>query len=140
MRRIYRLVDKYSYIFMMLILTLIFVILHYFTDILELINCDLSETLIGSAFTMLGFLITALTIFISADKNTKFMSLIIKIGHRNIFYSTIILALAFNLLTIIFGIFDANIKLLSYFTLMGLGQILIIIKYSIQISLYNVSS
>ena len=81
-----KIVKQYCY-FTIPIITLIIFIIIYLTKIITFSDIFINDisTLITIAGTLIGFLLTAMTVFLSLPKNTELMQRIKKYNHHVIF-------------------------------------------------------
>lgn len=134
-KEIIKFIKKYCYIIIPLISISILLLLNK-NNILVIKNRDgLLETIIGVSGTFIGFLFTAITIFFSLNKDSKYMQYLIKYNHHIIFSRLIamgIIALTINIISWMFN-FCFNIIIISF--IIGLEETIMAAYYIYVISL-----
>ena len=116
---------------------LIIYILNLKFDWLKLqLNSD-SSTIIQIAGTLIGFLLTAITIFLSLPKDTDLMKRIKKHNHHIIFGRSVIGGLIFSTISILLWIFNINSTILTMIFGLSLEETLMSAYYIYKLSIYN---
>lgn len=116
---------------------LIIYILNLKFDWLKLqLNSD-SSTIIQIAGTLIGFLLTAITIFLSLPKDTDLMKRIKKHNHHIIFGRCVIGGLIFSTISILLWIFNINSTILTMIFGLSLEETLMSAYYIYKLSIYN---
>jgi hypothetical protein len=106
-------------------------------DFFKLNFNDDSSTIIQIAGTIIGFLLTAITIFLSLPKDTDLMKRVKKYNHHIIFGRCIIGGLIFSTLSIILWIFNVNCTILITIFGLSLEETLMSAYYIYKLSIYN---
>lgn len=136
-------IKRYCYItipIITVILISIICIIRYkffnFFVITEHITNDTS-TLIQIAGTLIGFLLTAMTVFLSLPKETKLMQKIKKYNHHKIFSYCVTSGLVILTLDILLWILKFSTELIIIFFLLGLEETLMAAYYIYKLCIYN---
>lgn len=128
-------VKKYCYISIPIFSMLILGILLFF-DILSIIDVEKdSSTIIGTSGTLIGFLFTAMTIFFSLNKDSKYMQNFKKYKHHIIFSRLVsggIIALCINIVSWLFK-FSSSIFICSF--IIGIEETIMAAYYIYKLSL-----
>lgn len=93
------------------------------------------DTLIGISGTLIGFLFTAMTIFLSLNKDSQYMKNFTRYGHNAIFCRLNIWGILFLFLNIIAWILSINIKITILFFVLGFVETIMTSYYTYRISL-----
>lgn len=128
-------IKKYCYVSIPIISILILGILLFF-HILSIIDLETnSGTIIGISGTLIGFLFTAMTIFFSLNKNSKYMQNFKKYDHHIIFSRLVscgIVALCINITSWLFN-FHSSILMISF--VIGIEETIMAAYYIYKLSL-----
>lgn len=131
-------VKKYCYLTIPIGTCIIIGILH-FTRIVDFSCIFVNEpsNIIQISGTLIGFLLTAITIFLSLPKETKLMQRIKKYNHHKIFSRCVSLGLIILTIDICFWLVKfPNIYIVLCF-LLGLEETLMAAYYIYKLCLYN---
>lgn len=91
--------------------------------------------LLSISMAVLGFLITALTIFLSLPENNNFMKFVKKYGKDKEFYKIMISAISLFILCSIFSFINCfkNIKIDMYFFILAFSEMILVVYYLFRI-------
>lgn len=135
-----RVLEKYCYISYPLITIILIVplklLLDYFSINIKLVE-NFSGTIVQISGGLIGFLLTAITIFLSFPKDTKIMQRFKKYRHHIIFSRCIFLGLFNLILSIFFWIFEASTLLVFLSFILGLEETIISVRYIYKLVIYN---
>lgn len=133
-----KIIKKYCYISIPL-LTIVVLILLYIskkTNFNELFEDD-SSTLIQISGTLIGFLLTAMTIFLSLPKDTALMKRIKKYGHHKIFSRCVSIGLIILTIDILMWLLKISNEYIVFVFLLGLEETLLSAYYIYKLCIYN---
>lgn len=133
-------IKKYCYAVLPVITILLYLITYFINKKFNIINITLindTSTIIQIAGTLIGFLLTAITIFLSLPKDTDLMQRIKKHNHHKIFGKCVVGGLLFSTLSIILWIFNCNCTLLIVMFSLSLEETLMSAYYIYKLSIYN---
>jgi hypothetical protein len=138
MRKIILFIKKYCYIVIPIFTAFLMTVLYSFR-ILSIQNDDsFLPTIIGISGTLIGFLFTAMTIFLSLNKNTEFMMYFKKYNHHVIFGRLITFGTIFLCINIIFWLFKFNIYTIIISFILGLEETIMAAYYIYRLSLNSI--
>lgn len=134
---------KYCYITLPII-TFAVILLFYFIknhfcksiDLNKLLIDD-SSTLIQISGTLIGFLLTAITVFLSLPKDTKLMTKIKKFNHHKIFGHCVTFGLFFLTIDILLWLIKLPTEFIIFTFVLGLEETLISAYYIYKLCIYN---
>ena len=135
-----KILEKYCYISYPIITIILIIILklmsNYYNINIKLVD-NFSETIVQISGSLIGFLLTAITIFLSFPKDTKIMQRFKKHKHHIIFSKCIFCGLFALIVSIFFWIFkSSNIYVFVSF-IVGLEETLISARYIYKLVIYN---
>lgn len=133
-------IKKYCYIAVPIITILIYLIAYVINNKFNIIQISLNNddsTIIQISGTLIGFLLTAITIFLSLPKDTALMERVKKHNHHKIFGNCIVGGLFFSTLSILLWLFKCNNTLLIVMFSLSLEETLISAYYIYKLSIYN---
>jgi len=136
-------IKKYCYAVIPVTIIITFFLFDYFDlptyfNIFNLKNIENNvTTLIGISGTLIGFLFTAMTIFFSLNKNSKYMQNFKRYGHHKIFCRLNIYGITFLFFNIILWLANANIKLIILSFVLGFAETIMASYYTYKLSLNN---
>lgn len=141
MDKIVNFIKKYCYISLPIITIFIYTIIYFLKQKYNLFsNINISKdeaTLIQISGTLIGFLLTAMTIFLSLPKDTELMKRIKKHKHHIIFGRCVFLGLLIATLNIILWIFSINETFLIMLFILSLEETLVAAYYIYKLCIYN---
>lgn len=135
-----KMIKKYCYIVIPIITIFIYLIIYIVDlkcDFFKISFNDDDATIIQIAGTLVGFLLTAITIFLSLPKDTDLMKRIKKHKHHIIFGRCVILGLALSTIDILLWIFNVNYVVLIMIFGLSLEETLMSAYYIYKLSIYN---
>ena len=132
------LIKKYCYLTIPLGTSIIICIIH-FTKIVNFSDTviDESSNIIQISGTLIGFLLTAMTIFLSLPKDTKLMQRIKKYHHHKIFSRCVSLGLVILTLDICLWLLKVSHIYVIFTFLLGLEDTLMAAHYIYNLCIYN---
>lgn len=133
-------IKKYCYIVIPIITILVYILIYFLSLKIEFFRFNLnddSSTIIQIAGTLIGFLLTAITIFLSLPKDTDLMKRIKKYKHHTIFARCVVMGLIFSTISILLWIFNVNHYILIMFFGLSLEETLMSAYYIYKLSIYN---
>ncbi len=135
-----KILEKYCYIsypiITIILLFIVILILKYFNINVNLAS-NFSETIVQISGSLIGFLLTAITVFLSFPKDTRVMLRFKKYKHHIIFSRCIFCGI-FALITSIFcWIFQSPKILVLIFFILGLENTIISARYIYKLVIYN---
>lgn len=126
---------KYCYIVIPLITVILFIMLNSF----KLFNVknfqENLSTIVGISGTLIGFLFTAMTIFFSLNKDSRYMKNFKKYNHHIIFCRLITFGIIFLCLNITSWIFNINANLTILLFILGFEETIMSAYYTYKLSL-----
>ena len=129
-------IKKWCFLSIPIITSFIFLIIYNCTDFFNNLNSDDSTTIQISG-TMIGFLLTAITIFLSLPKNTEYMKRIKKYKHDKIFAKCIFVGLLVLTADIIIWILKVPSIYITWLFIIGLEETLISAYYIYRLCVDN---
>ena len=134
-------IKKYCYISVPVITILIYVLIYFLKQKYNLfLNIELSDddaTLIQISGTLIGFLLTAMTVFLSLPKDTELMKRIKKHNHHVIFGRCVFFGLLISTVNILLWIFSINPIFLIELFILSLEETLMAAYYIYMLCIYN---
>lgn len=134
-------IKKYCYISLPIITILIYMLIYFLKQKYTLFsNLQISDddaTLIQISGTLIGFLLTAMTIFLSLPKDTELMKRIKKHKHHIIFGRCVFFGLLISTINISLWIFSANERFLIMLFILSLEETLMAAYYIYKLCIYN---
>lgn len=135
-----KLLEKYCYIsytiITIIVISILILVLNLFNINIKLID-NFSETIVQISGGLIGFLLTAITIFLSLPKDTKVMQRVKKYKHHIIFSKCIFYGLCFFILSIFFWIFNVRDIFILIFFILGLEETVLSARYIYKLCIYN---
>jgi len=133
---IIKVIKKYCYILIPLISIIVLLILNK-KDILKFPQEDsnLLEPMIGISGTLIGFLFTAMTIFFSLNKDSKYMQNLKRYNHHIIFSRLVVMGILFLTINIVLWLFNLNFNFIIISFIIGLEETIMCSYYIYVISL-----
>lgn len=132
--------EKYCYIMYPVIticlICIIYVVLQKL-NINIILAKDFSNTIIQISGTLIGFLLTAITIFLSLPKDTEVMKRVKKYKHHIIFSRCIFFGLFFSILSIFLWTFNISEMLVLISFGLALEETIMAVKYIYKLCIYN---
>lgn len=135
-------IKKYCYIAIPIATIIIFFILKCMNLIAipedendRTVLADYLSTLVGISGTLIGFLFTAITIFLSLNKDTQYMKNFRKYNHHIIFGRLVTSGIAILSINIILWLFSFDKSLIMLSFIMGLEETLMAAYYTYKLSL-----
>lgn len=131
---------KYCYVTMPIISIIIFTIVIYFCDVDQIIENLPSEsrnTVIGIAGTLIGFLFTAMTIFLNLPKDNDIMKRAKRSKHHQIFGKCVLFGIIFLTICMLFWLCNAPSSWIVMIFFAGLVETLISAFYVYKLCIYN---
>lgn len=133
-------IKKYCYFTIPIITLVIFLILYIYiakiVDIKNIFTDDLSS-LIQISGTLIGFLLTAMTVFLSLPKNTQLMQRIRKYNHHVIFSRCVSIGLIILTADIFLWILKMPSEFVIFSFILGLEETLMAAYYIYKLCIYN---
>lgn len=129
---------KYCYLSIPVVTCIIICIIHI-TKILDFssIFVDEASNIIQISGTLIGFLLTAITIFLSLPKDTKLMQRIKKYNHHKIFSRCVSIGLILLTLDICLWLIKVPNTYIVLIFLLGLEETLMASYYIYKLCIYN---
>lgn len=128
-------IKKYCYISIPIIVTVVFFILKF---TIGLPNFETKiDGMIGIIGTLIGFLLTAITVFTGISKDNIIMKRVISSNHHIIFARCILFGVIFSVLTIISWIFNMNESIIIIFFLLSFLETIMASWYIHKLSLFS---
>ncbi len=129
---------KYCYLSIPVVTCIIICIIHI-TKILDFssIFVDEASNIIQISGTLIGFLLTAITIFLSLPKDTKLMQRIKKYNHHKIFSRCVSIGLILLTLDICLWLIKVPNTYIVLIFLLGLEETLMAAYYIYKLCIYN---
>nr|DAM85238.1 MAG TPA: hypothetical protein [Caudoviricetes sp.] len=135
-------IKKHCYIVIPAVTIIIFIILKCNNLIIipedendRTVLADYLSTLVGISGTLIGFLFTAITIFLSLNKDTQYMQNFKKYNHHIIFGRLVTLGIAILSINIILWLFSFDKFLIMASFIIGLEETLMAAYYIYKLSL-----
>ena len=133
-----KIIKKYCYISIPLLTGVVLLLLYIskkinFNELFE----DDSSTLIQISGTLIGFLLTAMTIFLSLPKDTTLMKRIKKDGHHKIFSRCVSTGLIILTIDILMWLLKISNVYIVFVFLIGLEETLLSAYYIYKLCIYN---
>ncbi len=133
-----KIIKKYCYISIPLLTVVVLILLYIskkinFNELFE----DDSSTLIQISGTLIGFLLTAMTIFLSLPKDTTLMKRIKKYGHHKIFSRCVSTGLIILTIDILMWLLKISNVYIVFVFLIGLEETLLSAYYIYKLCIYN---
>lgn len=135
-----KLLKKYCFVTMPIISVIIFTISLYILGINNVVENLLDEqksAIIGIAGTLIGFLFTAMTVFLSLPKDNDIMKRVKRSNHHIIFGKCVLSGIFILIICIIFWICGAPSSWIAMLFLEGLIETLIAAYYIYTLCIYN---
>lgn len=133
-------IAKYCYIAYPFI-TIIILLILYFISLKFNFKFDfadnMSESLIQISGSLIGFLLTAITVFLSLPKDNKIMQRVKRYNHHRIFGKCIFLGLLVLSISIFLWIFKAPEWSILISFILGLEEVIISAYYVYILCIYN---
>lgn len=131
-------IKKYCYLSIPVVTCIIICIIHI-TKILDFssIFVDEASNIIQISGTLIGFLLTAITIFLSLPKDTKLMQRIKKYNHHKIFSRCVSIGLILLTLDICLWLIKVPNTYIVCIFLLGLEETLMAAYYIYKLCIYN---
>lgn len=119
--------------------TCIIICILYFLKIFDFTNVFINESanLIQISGTLIGFLLTAMTIFLSLPKDTQLMKRIKKYNHHKIFSRCVSMGLIILTIDIILWLIKMPHTYIIFIFLLGLEETLMAAYYIYKLCIYN---
>ena len=130
-------VKKYCYIVIPIIISILFVIVNY-TFCLPSFESKV-DGMIGIIGTLIGFLLTAITIFTGLSKDNIIMKRVVNYNHHIIFARCILFGVIFSILTITLWVFDINKSIIILFFLLSFIETIMASWYIYKLSLFSIN-
>ena len=131
-------IKKYCYFSIPLIFSIIFLTLNFFGKLTNIkLNPENINTLIGIIGSLIGFLLTSITIFLSLPRNSTLMINIKKYKHHIIFLKCIAFGITSSILTLILWIFQINYYYILMFFMISIIETCISAYYIYLMCLYS---
>ena len=134
-------IKKYCYAVFPVLLTIVYIAFDYLNLPTHFNNFSLKNiednvtTLIGISGTLIGFLFTAMTIFFSLNKDSKYMQNFKKYGHHKIFCKLNVWGIVFLFLNIFLWLANVNIKIILLPFILGFSETIMASYYKYKLSL-----
>lgn len=128
-------IKKYCYFCVPIITILILVLLYCNKIIILPDNDNYFPTLVGIGGTLIGFMLTAMTIFFSLNKNTQYMQNFKKYNHHIIFSRLVTFGITFLCMNIISWLFNFNKYIILISFILGLEETIMAAYYTYKLSL-----
>lgn len=135
-----KLIAKYCYIAYPIITSIILVLLYIIKKILNFelsFTNNMSESLIQISGSLIGFLLTAITVFLSLPKDTKIMQRVKKYNHHKIFGKCIFFGIFILSISIFLWIFSAPEWTILVSFIFGLEEVIMSAYYVYSLCIYN---
>ena len=131
-------IKKYCYLTVPTI-TCIIICIIYFPQIVDFFKVFIDEpsNLIQISGTLIGFLLTAMTVFLSLPKDTKLMQRIKKYNHHKIFSRCVSMGLIILTIDILLWLVKISNIYIIFCFLLGLEETLMAAYYIYKLCLYN---
>ncbi len=131
-------IKKYCYLSIPIVTCIIIFIIHL-TKILDFSGIFVNEAsnIIQISGTLIGFLLTAITIFLSLPKDTKLMQRIKKYNHHKIFSRCVSIGLILLTLDICLWLIKVPNTYIVLIFLLGLEETLMAAYYIYKLCIYN---
>ena len=131
-------IKKYCYLSIPIVTCIIIFIIHL-TKILDFSGIFVNEAsnIIQISGTLIGFLLTAITIFLSLPKDTKLMQRIKKYNHHKIFSRCVSIGLILLTLHICLWLIKVPNTYIVLIFLLGLEETLMAAYYIYKLCIYN---
>lgn len=131
-------IKKYCYLSIPIVTCIIIFIIHL-TKILDFSGIFVNEAsnIIQISGTLIGFLLTAITIFLSLPKDTKLMQRIKKYNHHKIFSRCVSIGLILLTLDICLWLIKVPNTYIVLIFLLGLEETLMATYYIYKLCIYN---
>lgn len=129
-------IKKTCYISIPVIFAAILVIIKFIFNIS--VNSEKVECMIGIIGTLIGFLLTAITIFTSLPKKNIVMKRAIKFNHHIIFSKCILLGIFFCVVTILFWLININVYFIYLFFIMSFLETIMAAWYIYKFCLFSI--
>lgn len=136
MNKVITAIRKYCYISYPSIITLIFIGLNKYIYPINIGENELN-TIIGLLGTLIGFLLMAITVFLSLPKENIVIKRVKKYNHHKIFSKCILLGILFSCLTILFWIMKLPNSWILICFLISISETIIAAYYIYLLCLYS---
>lgn len=136
MKKLLLKLEKYCYISYPAIITLFFIFINKKVYSIS-INDDEISTIIDLLGTLIGFLLMAITVFLSLPKENIVIKRVKKYNHHKIFSKCILLGIFFSCLTILFWILKLSNSWILISFLLSLSETIIAAYYIYKLCLYS---
>lgn len=136
MNKVITIIRKYCYISYPLIITLIFIWLNKYIYPISIGENELN-TIIGLLGTLIGFLLMAITVFLSLPKENIAIKRVKKYNHHKIFSKCILLGILFSCLTILFWVMKLSNSWILICFLISIIETIIAAYYIYLLCLYS---
>lgn len=128
-------IKKYCYVTIPMISIIILLILNKKNILIILDRENFSETLISISGNLIGFLFTAITIFLSLNKESNYMRNLKKYNHHIIFGRLVSCGIISLMVNIISWIFNWDFYIFTIAFIIGLEETVMAAYYTYKISL-----
>lgn len=135
MKKLILIIKKYCYFCIPAVSIIALIALNHYGILIVKSKENLSETIIGISGTLIGFLFTAMTIFFSLNKDSKYMQYLKKFNHHIIFSRLVAVGIASLTLNIVSWLFSWNLKIVVFSFIVGLEETIMAAYYIYVISL-----
>lgn len=129
-------IKQYCYCIFPVATTIILIIAYFKVQYLKTIEYDVA-TIIQIAGTLIGFLLTAITIFASIPKNTDYMRRFVKHQHETVFRRAISLGMIFLSICIFIWIVQIPNEIIALMFILGLEETLFSAYYLYRLCFDN---
>lgn len=131
-------IKKYCYLTVPTVTFIIIYIIH-FRKIVDFSKVFIDETsnIIQISGTLIGFLLTAMTVFLSLPKDTQLMQRIKKYNHHKIFSRCVSMGLIILTIDILLWLVKISHIYIIFCFLLGLEETLMAAYYIYKLCLYN---
>lgn len=129
-------IKRYCYIIFPVITIIVSIIIYWSFDYMKQLEYDVS-TIIQMAGTLIGFLLTAITIFASIPKNTEYMKRFEKHQHKKIFSKCISLGIITLTICILTWIINVPSQYIVLIFIIGLEETLFSAYYLYRLCFDN---
>ena len=121
------------------VITILTIVMLYYINVKYELNFSLDyaddiSTLIGISGTLIGFLFTAITIFLSLNKDSKFMERVFRYGHHKIFSNCIWYGIILLSINIMLWLFKAHETFIIITFILGLEETIMAVYYTYILS------
>lgn len=106
-------------------------------DVIEDLSSESQSTIIGIAGTLIGFLFTAMTVFLSLPKDNDIMKRVKRSNHHKIFGECVLIGIALLIICILFWMCNVPSSWIVMIFIEGLVETLIAAYYVYKLCIYN---